>query len=218
MDGVVVVVELHDSPHEGVVGVTDLLDVALLVVLDRDHHRFLEHVSGLHDAIGEKLSEVLHFLDSNEFLVGFRSRLDVRIAGALGDCVPDLFAAGTTDILARCLLVIVVLIGHILILIILALVLAILAPELVFALPSTAPPHLPTVVTLMHPAAPVEIFFLIVLLAAILARLEATVVFTFALDQFLDPQLRLLLLHRKLLAGLLQIDYFLAIFVVFLSH
>ena len=218
MQRVVVIIELHHSSHEGVVGVANLLNIAIFVVLDRDHHRLLQHVGRLDNAISKELSEVLHFLDSDEFLINLGAGLDIWVACTLRDSVADLFTTGASDILIRRLLVVLLLIGHVLILIIFALVLAILAAELVLALATTAPPHLATVVTLMHPTTPIEVLFLIVLLAAVFARLEPTVEFALSLDQLLNPQLRLLLLHGELLARLLKIYDLFAILVVFFCH
>ena len=190
---VVVVVEFHDSSHEWIVGVVDLLNIAFVIVFDRNHHSFLKHVGRLDDAVCKQFPEVLHLLDSDELLVDLCACLDVRVPSALIDRVPDLLAAGAANILLLHFLVSLLVICHVLIFVVLALVLTELATRLLLARLSAAPPHLATVVALVHPAAPVVVFLFVVLLAAVLACFEATIELSLTLDKLLDSQLRFLL-------------------------
>ena len=70
----------------------------------------------------------------------------------------------------------------------------------------------------MSPAAPLEVLLLVVLAAAILARLHARVELALPLDELLDAELRFLLIHVQLLAGLLKRQDLLQVLVVFLVH
>ena len=206
MQRIVVIVELHDSTHEGVVGVADLLLVSFLIVLDRNHHSLFEQVSRRNNRISVKLTEVLHLLDPIEFLICLGTRLNVWISCTVVDQVTDLFAASAAYILLALLLVVVLLLVGLLIFVIFRLVHAELTSWLILANFTTAPPHLATVVALMHSARPIVVFLFWVLLATVLASLEATVKLALSLDELLDSKLRFLFLQTELLDGLLQVE------------
>lgn len=139
-------------------------------------------MSCLHDGVGEQLAEVLHLLDSLELRIDFGSSLDIGVSRTVSDVMADLFATGAPDILLALGLLAFLLVSHVVVLLVLALVLAALASKLVLSSLAAAPPHLATVVTLMLPTAPVEVFLFVVLFAAVLAGLQARVKLAFALD------------------------------------
>jgi len=96
--------------------------------------------------------------------------------------MPNLFAASATHVLLCLILFLFLVFCLIVVFIFLAFVLAELAPLHVFARLTAAPQHLTTIITLMGPTAPVEVFFFIVLLAAIFALFESTVELAFPLN------------------------------------
>ena len=79
----------------------------------------------------------------------------------------------------------------------------VLASLLLLTRLSTAPPHLTAIVTLMRTTGPLHVILLIVLFAALLARLRPTVKLALSLDELLDSKLRLFLLQVELLDSLL---------------
>ena len=194
MHGVVVVVKLHDTAHEWIVGVLSLFYVPIVVVLDRDHDLLLEQVRCLDDGVSEEFPEVFHLLDSLELNVCFDASLEIWVTQAVLHSVTDLFASGTPHILVVLGTLNVLIVSQIVILVIFRLVLAELASWLVLALFTATPPHFATIVTLMLPATPMEVLTLTVLLIAIFASFETTVKFALTLDEFLDADLRLLFL------------------------
>ena len=100
--------------------------------------------------------------------------------------------------------------------VILGLVSAVPTAKLVLAKFATAPPHFATVRAIMSSAAPLEVFFFIVLSATIFASLHPGIEFTFALDELLNSNFRFLLVHVKLLTGLLKCQNFFKMIIVLL--
>ena len=117
----------------------------------------------------------------------------------------NLLTTSAAHILVASLLVLGMIRGLLFILlVILRLVSAILATRGLFAGLAAAPPHLAAEVALMGAAAPVVVFFLVELFAALLAGLQTTIELALASDELLNSQLGFLLVHGKLFAGLLQ--------------
>ncbi len=79
--------------------------LALFVGRNGNHHRLLDKMSGVDNRVYMQLFVVLDFL--NPLVVLFCSRVssEVRIASAVLDPMPDLFAANTPDIPQHLLLV-----------------------------------------------------------------------------------------------------------------
>ena len=96
---IVIVIKLHDASHERIVGVCDIFNLVVVVVLDGDHDRLLEQVSRLHDRISKELPKVLHLLNSCELGVYLGTCLDVRISRTVVDRVANLFTASAADVL-----------------------------------------------------------------------------------------------------------------------
>ena len=201
---IVVIIKLHDASHERIVSVGTIFQISFFVILYRHHDRLLEQMSRLHYRVGEKFSKVLHLLNSREFCVHFGTCLDVRVPCAVVDRVTNLFAACAADVLLRLCLIALLFVIHIFFFIVFGLVLAVLASRLILGRLTAAPPHLATVVALMHTTTPIVILFIVEFFATVFACLEATVKLAFTLDEFLYAQLGLLLVHGKLLASLLE--------------
>ena len=123
--------------------------------------------------------------------------------------MPDLFATETSyisELLARILFVL--LFSGIILVILLALVFAYLAPLSLLGSLSAAPPHLSRVITSVSSARPVVVFFLEVLLAALLAYLLVVLNPEPLILEFLYPLLELNALElgtSSHLIGLLEI-------------
>ena len=132
--------------------------------------------------------------------------LDVGVSSAIFDCMADFLAAGAPHILPDLLFVVLMIFGHIFVLIILGFVWTKLAAGLLLALLTTAPPHLATVRGLMIPTAPIEVFLLLVLLAAVFACLVPTIEFALPLDELLDSGFLLFFLSIELPRQPLQVE------------
>jgi len=117
--------------------------------------------------------------------------LEVGVSRALLDCVPELLAAVTLRVLEDTLLVLDFVAGVFVIVVFFRLVLGKLAPWLVSAPLTAAPPHLSTELVLMGPARPVEIFLIFVFLAAEFAHLDVFVNLSFFKFHFDDSLLHL---------------------------
>jgi len=95
---IVVVVEIHDASHEGMVLIRDLF-LRVGLVRDRHHNRTLHEMSRRHQRVRVKLFEGGYLLDSLSvdayLLVGF----EVGIPSAIFDSVADFLAAGAASVL-----------------------------------------------------------------------------------------------------------------------
>ena len=172
----------------------------------------------LNRRVRKQLTEVLHFLDSDKLLVSLQPRFYVRVSWAVLYLMTNLLATSAAHILVASLLVLGMICGLLFILVvILRLVSAILATRGLFAGLAAAPPHLATVVALMRAAAPIVIFFLVVLFATLFARLEPAVKLSLASNELLDSHLGFLFIHCQLLTGLRQIYNLLLGVIVFLA-
>ena len=194
VQSVVIVIELHDSAHEGIVGV-DFNQVLIIVVLHGDHDRLFEKMGCLHDRVGKKLAEVFHARDSLKLFVGLCQSLDVRIPCTVLNRVANRLAADAAHILAILLVTILSSVVIVLLVLVLRLVRAVLAAELVLSELTAAPPHLATKLAIMRAAAPLKVLLLIVLTAALLASLHPGVEFALALNQLLDAYLGFVFVH-----------------------
>ena len=163
--GIVVVVEIHDSSHEGVVLVRDLF-LRCGLIRDRHHDRTLHEVSRRHQCVSVKLLEGRYLLDplsvDTYLLVG----LEVGVPSAIFDSVADFLAAGAASVLdwlSRLLFIVRFVI------VAATQMLAELAARLVFSPLSAAPPHLTPKLGQVNPAGPVEVFRLSEVFIAIFA-------------------------------------------------
>jgi hypothetical protein len=165
---VVIIVKLHDTAHERVLGIARLRVIAIIVNLQRHHYRFLDEVSGVDHGVRVELLKILDLLNALDVDIRWLISFEVGVARAILNFVADFLAAHTAHLLHRLLIFVVVFIiarGFVL----LALVLAKLAAGLVLAAFAAAPPHLATELRQVHPARPIVILLLSVLLGAILA-------------------------------------------------
>ena len=120
--------------------------------------------------------------------------------------MPDLFATETSYISELLALILFILLFSAFILVILlALVLAYLAALCLLGSFTAAPPHLPRVVTSMSPARPVVVFFLEVLLTALLAYLLVVLNPEPLVLELLYPLLELQALELRHLRGLVDL-------------
>ena len=120
--------------------------------------------------------------------------------------MPDLFATETSYISELLALILFILLFSAFILIILlALVLAYLAALCLLGSFTAAPPHLPRVVTSMSPARPVVVFFLEVLLTALLAYLLVVLDPEPLVLELLYPLLELQALELRHFRGLVDL-------------
>jgi len=213
---VVVVIELHHAAHERIIGLHVLFHVALVVVFNWNHHRLFQQVSRLDDAVGEELTEVRHSLDALELLIGLLAGFDVGVARAVLYGVTNFFTTEAAHILFALLAVAIVVVVHVvlIIFIILGLVRAELTATRVLARLTAAPPHLTAVLALMNRTTPLEVLFFVVLLSALFASEQTRVELALPLDQLLNSQLGLLLVHGQLLARFLQIENLVEVVVV----
>ena len=93
----------------------------------------------------------------------------------------------------------------------------VLAANSLFACFTAAPPHFATPFTLMEFAAPVEVFLLLKLEVAILARFGAGIELAFPLNQFLDTSFVLVSLRHQMLALFFQFFDFQSLCVVLIT-
>lgn len=174
-------------------------------------------MSRLNDGVGIEFAKVFHLLDSIILLFHFGACFYIGVSCACFNRVTDLLAAGAPDVLFALIFVRLIILLVFLFLVF-AIVLAFVAPRCFLAGLATAPPHFAAVVTPMSFTAPVEVFLFTKLLAAILAGLETRVKLALALNELLDPQLRFLFLHGKLLASFLKCqDLFQVVVVVLIG-
>lgn len=151
---IVVVVEIHDASHEGVVLVRDLF-LSLGLIHDGHHDRTFQKVGRRHQRVSVKLFEVRNFLDSLCVDVHLLVGLKIGITSTIFDPVADFFAAGAASVLdgqGRLLFVVRLVVFTA------AQMFAELAPRLVFSPLSAAPPHLTPKLRQMNSAGPVEVF------------------------------------------------------------
>lgn len=184
---VIVIVEVHDAAHEGVVRIHGLIAVAFIVDLKRHHHRFLNEVRGVHDRVRMQFPKVLYFVDALDFVLGLRGGLEVGVARAVLDAVPELLAADAAHVLLAADGVVGAALIFVLLLVF-ALVLAEFAAGLFLAPLSAAPPHFAAPLGLVRAARPVVVFLLDVLVLAVLARLDARVEVALARDELLNAR------------------------------
>jgi hypothetical protein len=93
----------------------------------------------------------------------------------------------------------------------------VLAANSLFACFTAAPPHFATPFTLMEFAAPVEVFLLLKLKVAILARFGTGIELAFPLDQFLDTSFVLVSLRHQMFALFFQFFDFQSLYVVLIT-
>ena len=93
----------------------------------------------------------------------------------------------------------------------------VLAANSLFACFTAAPPHFATPFTLMEFAAPVEVFLLLKLEVAILARFGAGIELAFPLNKFLDTSFVLVSLRHQMLALFFQFFDFQSLCVVLIT-
>ena len=93
----------------------------------------------------------------------------------------------------------------------------VLAANSLFARFTAAPPHFATPFTLMEFAAPVEVFLLLKLEVAILARFGAGIELAFPLDQFLDTSFVLVSLGHQMFTLFFQFFDFKSLCVVLIT-
>ena len=166
----------------------------------------LQEVSSSDHSVCEEVPKVLYLQNTLHFGRRADLRLDVRISGTLVDHVTQLFAASTSHILELLLLRLLVGVLFVFFFVILALMLRELAAWLVFTSLAAAPPHLSAVIVLMGPAAPVEVLFLKVLFAALLAHLYIFIHFALLALILLNSLFKLVVLLYVLLALLFGFD------------
>jgi len=92
--------------------------------------------------------------------------------------------------------------------------LLVFATDSFFASLTATPPHLSTPLTLMQLAAPVEVFFFLILEVAILARLCARVKLTLPLDKLLNASFILVALRKQVLSLSLKLLNRLSLYIV----
>jgi hypothetical protein len=145
----------------------------------------------LDNGIRIQFPEIFLFQNALELLLILGQGCDcpqVRIPGAVLKRMPDFSAAEAPQVAINFFLLFAVIVCAILG-IVLGLVFLIFATDSLFACLTAAPPHFTTPITLMKFATPVKVFFLLVLLVAILARFKTGVKLAFPLDKFLDTSL-----------------------------
>lgn len=178
--GVVVVIELHDSPHEGIVLVLGLEHATELVFLQGHHHGLLDEVSGVDVAIYVHLLLDFDLVDSLSVDVHVLHRLVVGVLVADIDRVAHVLAGRALHVLEVADLGVGV--GQLVLL--LGLVLGELAAGVVLLPLAATPPHLAAPLGLMNAAAPVVVLLVVELLVAVLAVPNAIVNFPFFLHFF----------------------------------
>lgn len=169
---------------------------ALFVSLERDHNGLLEHVRCLNDRVHVKLLGIFDSLDAVNFRFQHRGIdcLDVWVPRAKRGGVAVLSAAHAPQMAVGITLLFL---GFIAVLIlVLGLVLLELATLCLLVRLSAAPPHLSTPFALMQLAAPIKVFFFVVLCVAIFACFYACANFSFALDKLLNPRFVLIALFH----------------------
>ena len=146
-------------------------------------------MSSLDYGVRVQFPEVSYLLQSLYLLVRVFSCDEIRISGALRNRVAEFFAAVTSLVLLGFHLSGNTFILEVFVFVVLRLVLTELAASVFFVLFTTAPPHLSAPISYVLRTTPVEVFFLVVLFAAVFASLESAVEFAFPADEFGYPGL-----------------------------
>ena len=105
---VVIIVKLHDTAHERVLGIARLRVIAIIVNLQRHHHRFLDEVSGVDHGVRVELLKILDLLNALDVDIRWFISFEVGVARAILNFVADFLAAHTAHLLHRLLIFVVV--------------------------------------------------------------------------------------------------------------
>uniref|UniRef100_A0A7S3IRT6 Uncharacterized protein n=1 Tax=Strombidium inclinatum TaxID=197538 RepID=A0A7S3IRT6_9SPIT len=160
-----------------------------------------------HHSIAKEGPVVLEFTEADVVFVVVLLRFEVGVSRAVLYRVAHLFTALAPDVLELLgLALFFLLVVLVIVVVFLALVLRELAAGLVLPSLTAAPPHLSSVVALMHAAAPVEVLVLVELFPAVLAKLDPLVNSALAVLEFVVALLHLLAVIDQQFALLLGFD------------
>lgn len=186
---VVVIVESHNSTHEGLHYFLRLLKLVLRSHCDWNHYWLLNEVSCPNQCIGTGFLQFADWLDSLNIIIHVTHGLKVWVVQAVLNWMANLFATKTSHIaqlffFLLCAILWVIWITFLLF----RLVFTELATRLVDATFATAPPNFTAPVGLMRSTWPIEVLFFRVLLGTIFTNLAQ--VFAPAFTKFKSNHLK----------------------------